>query len=311
VRSTVQATVELELARAEAKADATVAYARLWTTEKRLETARAAQKLAATLAQAAELRLSRGDVSEVDAALLVADAARLSADAQAVALEREEAVRTLALVVGGHLPDELGTTQPVPPPERVPAAAEPFDALVLVRDRAEVEAAEAAVRAEERAAFPHLGLSVTYEKEQSSIDSPVGHLHHRAQMLGARLSIPLPLWNHRRAEVARAQAEAERSRAHAAASQRTYALRRSVAVRRAQTALENERALTATNDRTDRALVTVQRALEQGQLNLGEFLLKRDALLQAKLAVLSAQLERVIAVAELERLFLPAGRSAP
>ncbi|MBI3182636.1 MAG: TolC family protein [Myxococcales bacterium] len=298
------AAARLTQARADAEAASVSAYGRLSVAERRLGIARDAEKLAVAAAEAAEKRLERGDVSEVDASLLAADAAQMQAQVQAFASEREEAREALASAMGTHLPEDLELSGPVPAPESSELAAlGEVGSLAQVRAR-QLEALghKAELDLAKRSVVPDVTVSVGYGEERASLDSPVGRLEDQDRLLGMRLTIPLPLWNRNKEEIARASAASAAAERKAEAARELAPVRLSAAAKRAQLALEAERRLSKVLPRINRSLETVQQAFERGQLSLAELLLKRDALLKARFTALSAELERVLAVAELSRL---------
>jgi cobalt-zinc-cadmium efflux system outer membrane protein len=347
-----QAASLLHLARAQAESETTAAYARLEAAGRRLELAREIQATSEQAADAAKVRLERGDVSEVDAALLAADAARLWLQVQELAAARETAREELAQALGAVVPPEVALDPPLEldaawveetlafaegtqvrrsattSEGNVPAAASTSPATASTSP-ATASTSPAASTSQEslatvRRAPPDLDLlwSVTAETQalaaaRSSLslaerkripDVSLGFGFRRAaegplldNHLAAVLQIPLPLWNWQQGAVgqARAQARWASEKLDAARVQAVVKLR--AAARKARLAIAAEERLSAVAPQALRALETLNRARAAGQLNLSEVLVKRDALVQAQLGAIDAYVERVQALAELQR----------
>lgn len=298
---------EESLAAAEADVRAWVvkAYAHLYAAEQEAVLWKAAEELARRLSAAAERRLEKGDVSEVDAAILHADALRFLARASAAEQALGAARLQLTGAVGAELPRDVLAAGSVPAPAQGPAAAPPADSLAVTRAAAQRAAAAGADRALAfRELFPDVTVHVGVEQGTALVELPglEGHRVSAEREVTLKLSMPLPLFNWRSARRSAAEAEAMRATAELEAVRALAAQAIAQGRRRVELALAVDASYAAALPRSVRALEHVERAYQSGQLNLAEYQLRRDALHQVRLEAIAAERERAVAVAELERV---------
>lgn len=292
----------LTLARAEARAEATVLYARLWAAGRKLALAQRVEAIARTAGAAAKRRFEQGDISEVEAALFAADAARISTQAQEAAAELEAARAELALLTAGSLPGaRAASALPSPEPRAIQLPSPESTAAVQEPARA-AAAAEAELSLARRERIPNPTVSLGYEREDGQLHLGELHVDESTQRLALSLSLPLPLWNRNAREIAEASARRRiaEEKARAAAASSSERLQR--AASRARLAWESERTLSEVLPSAERARDILERGFERGQLGLTDYIGKRDLLLQAELSALSAHVARVEAFAELDKL---------
>ncbi|MBI3181012.1 MAG: TolC family protein [Myxococcales bacterium] len=302
------AEARLSQVRADVRAEVTHAYARVHSLQRRLALARGVEKLAVAVAEAALRRLKEGDVSEVDAAILAADAARFRAQMRSASVEIEAARRDLGVAVGWSLPPDLVVDDIPEPPAALPAAEPAIESLAGVA----TELRAAAARREELSLvrlerLPTPSLAIGYEREASPIGPPSLGQAHVDHLIVARVEVPIPLWNRRDGEIARAAAALDSAQAKARAALLVAGAQVRAARTSASLALEVERSFAEVLPRAEKALGIVEEAFRVGQLGLAEYRVRRDALYQAQVDAIEAQLERVRAVSELQRLLVVIG----
>jgi cobalt-zinc-cadmium efflux system outer membrane protein len=299
--------------RAALRADVTVAYYDLMYQERRAALLHDIAAQADRLAEAGRRRLTAGDLPEAEVNLVLAERAAALAEAVQADADRVEAAARLDVIVGEPPSTAMATIGGFPAP--LPAAAtEELLARARARRpelaaaRADVEArgAEVALRRRERLPNPTLFLGYTNQKsvfEPESfppglVSAPVSDVD---QLLGFRLSFPIPLLRSGAGEIQEAagrRAEAEARRDGLALSvhgEVTAAHARYERLREAAAAFaEVEPKLSAT-------IEVYERAYTAGKIDLGQFLTIRDRVLRATLAALRARRDLAAAGALLER----------
>jgi outer membrane protein TolC len=304
-RSAAQAAEEaLAAAAAGVRAEVVTAYAHLHAAEQEAVLWRAAEDLARRLSAAADRRLEKGDVSEVDAAILQADALRFMARASAAEQALSAARLQLTGAVGAELPREVLAAGPVPAPAAPLLEARPVDSLPAVRAAARrAKAAEADLALAWRELVPDVTVHLGMEQGTALVELPglEGHRVSAESEIAVKLSVPLPLFNWRSARRSAAEAQVRRAAAELESARALAAQAMAQGRRRAELALALDASYAAAVPRANRALEDVERAYQAGQLNLAEYQVRRDALYQVRLEAIAAERERAVAVAELER----------
>jgi cobalt-zinc-cadmium efflux system outer membrane protein len=296
--------------------------------ERREARARLAQEalgLAKALEEAATRRFAAGDVSELERNGAALERARAEARAALEAAEVRSARAALnrmlgrpaaaplavsvmaeggerAMQPGGMEPGGRAAPSPVEPSNRPELRA--IRASVpspLVSERPDLEAAraeEVAAKAEvellQRERFPDLTVGLGYERERMTESHGATTDLHTANLLVARLSVPLPLWNRNQGELAEARARRAAREAERVAREREVEADTEAAKGTLEAARAAQAALAAALPSVERNLELVRRAYEAGELGL-------DALLLARDRAFAARAEAVDAAAELAR----------
>jgi outer membrane protein, heavy metal efflux system len=283
--------------RSEARWGATVAWIDLREAEERArvltETATDADRVMA----AAEQRFAAGSAPRIDVVRAGADRAR----ARAEAASADAAVRAASARLANflRLPDgtELRAAGTPGYPRELPAATALLAGLdahpALRRDRAEIEAAQARLRAEKRQRIPILTAGVTVSQDdptQPGTDVIFG------------LSFEVPLFNFRGGQVARARADeavartaAEVERARLVAALRDAA-ERAVGAAARMRALETEVLPAMTEARR-----MTEDAYRDGRVDLTRLIEAQRALLDSRGAAVDAEAVWARAAADVER----------
>jgi len=164
----------------------------------------------------------------------------------------------------------------------------------LQATRAEEAAAKAEVELLQRERFPDLTVGLGYERERTPESHGAVTDLHTGNLLVARLSVPLPLWNRNQGELAEARARRSAREAERVAREREVEADTEAAKGALEAAQAAHLALTAALPSVERNLELVRRAYEAGELGL-------DALLLARDRAFAARAEAVDAAAELAR----------
>ncbi|MBZ4415331.1 TolC family protein [Myxococcus sp. RHSTA-1-4] len=160
--------------------------------------------------------------------------------------------------------------------------------------RAEEAAAKAEVELLRRERFPDPTVGVGYERERRPESHGVITDLHTAQLFVARLSVPLPVWDLNRRELAEARARRAAREAERVARERELEAESGAARATFEAASAANTALEAALPSVERNLELVRRAYDAGELGL-------DALLLARDRAFAARAEAVDAAAELAR----------
>lgn len=275
-------------ARMEAAADARLALCNAIAALRDAELARSAVARAQGLREAVETQVAVGDAPEVDAQL-----ARL-AEAAAVgewlsAVHTRDQTRVLVLATTG-LPADAEL--PIDPLEAAPApsSAAPARTDVLAAQSA-VEAASEALRRENAAALPPLGVGVWVQWQGVSATA-TGEPGEPEVTVGPTLSMELPLWHRNeggradaRAELTVATAAAELARSTAEAEQRT------IDARRAEIASVVGAMPELRSSDADAAVTSIEQAYTEGQISGLDVTVWLDRIGAAERAVVAARRE--------------------
>jgi cobalt-zinc-cadmium efflux system outer membrane protein len=270
---------DAELAAAEAHADdaarlairdAGLAYVGVLAAELRVQLAADVEAVAATIAQATDRRLARGDVLELDAGLARSALGRARAAVRAAEADREAALtrRTFEL-------DRLLASAGTRPELR------------------ELEAERRAGRAQARlggsARWPELKLGVAYAREE------------RAQIVVGGLAITLPLFERGQGDRHTGRARASRAVAEKDALARSVLAQVRAAhaahQKRVEAVDEYERNVNPLLDETDRVL---RKGYEAGTITLADYLVARRELLDARAEYVDRLLDAATAAVEVD-----------
>ncbi len=265
-----------------------LAHVRAMASAHLLEVARQDRDLAAQLHRMAEQRLSAGGASRLDlntarAELGRAEAALAEAEANAE-LAAAELAEAMGLPPGRPLRAEGDLA------EGLPAAPSLQDVLRgasehrqdLQAFRAEVAAARERLRLARAEGWPDVTVGVFAAREEGT-----------DTILGANLSIPIPLFNRNQGGVAAAEADIERSEAQRRLAERAAAREAVGAAARYRTrsaAAERLRALVMGT--LEQSLKLLSRAVEAGSATLAEVTVLRRSLVEAQRRWVLAELGR-------------------
>lgn len=267
--------VRRDAARTAVGVAAAAAYLEALHADERAKVAGDARTFAARQGEAARRLLAAGEVSAADAALLEAEAAASLARALGTAREATLARMRLEALLGRTPTGEAELTGwpdlPAPPPldpTRLPA--------VIAADL-DARAALAELTSARLDLLPDLSVAAGYGRSED------------AQGVVWAASLEIPLFAPRTAPVAaaagardRAEAEADRTRLEAAVASTTTSR-----------ALEDARSVAQAYESVDLrgALTTAAAAWDAGELSLPEWLVRRDAILEALDAAIDARWE--------------------
>lgn len=263
--------------------------------------------VARAMGEAAKRKLAAGSIGALEASLTSADAASAAAAALGAQATIADAEAALCAVLGRAACAAPALEWPALVPidrEQVVGAmdASGIDARLDVRAATlERSAASERLSAAELAWLPSVKLGVGYGFQRSVLDVGLApDLIDSTHLVGALLSIPLPLWDWRRRDVLQARADVTRADALTReATQARSAL--PAALARLDAATASVEVLHGVQDEIARALVDLERAYDAGALPLDTALTARDRLLKARLDYIEAQSRRVRAHADLLR----------
>lgn len=295
---------EAELLAARASADATerlvaaevlAAAARVVEGRQALSLVREQRDAAARLAEVSRARAGKGMAAPFESEL--AEAARIQAlrEERTRALDLSEAEGLLAAAVGSDV--QLAAGAPLPSVSQPLLAISEMERNAIERQpevvaaKSEVEAALARAALLRRERIPDLTIAAGYKHEE------------QADVIGGRLSIPLPLVRRNQGEIA----EQEARTAQAAARFRQAELRARLSVRaayaswqRAQDAVKGIPDDLESRLRAD--VESLRQAYERGTLQLPLVLASLREVQAARRTVLEARTEAVLASIELARV---------
>lgn len=295
------AEAELRAARASADAverlvaaDVLAGAARVVKDRQALSLVREQREATLRLAEVSGARARKGVAAPFESEL--AEAARIQAlrEERAAALELAEAERLLAAAAGADVQLAAGASLPPVSQPRLALAEMERNALEhepeAVAARNEIAAAQARAALLRRERIPDLTIAAGYKHEE------------QADVIGGRLSIPLPLFRRNQGEIA----EQEARSAQATARSRQIELRVRLSLRaaygswqRAQDAVKDIPA--NLEDRLRADVDSLRRAYERGTLQLPLVLASLREVQSARRTVLDARAEAVLASIELAR----------
>jgi len=261
-RSAVEgAALRAEAGRAAVGAAAGAGYLDAVRARERAELAGTAEALALRVRDAAERRVSAGELSVVDAALIQADAARALDLALTLRREADTTTRRLAVLVGADTAT-VGDWPRVPDPPTV----EPDAVPAVLAAGLEARAALAGLTAERLARVPDLRVVGGWSFEG-----------HPGPIVGAGIELPLFAPGARHVE----QAGAEADLAAARADQESLEAGVALADARAELAVAERVAAAWAIPGLEGALEAATRRYEAGELALAAYVAERDLALSA------------------------------
>lgn len=289
------AEARLERQRLAVLAEATQRFAEALRASELRELAAAEVALTGELVELEERRLEAGAGTQIAVNVARAAAGRAARRLRESEAEQGEARARLAESVGLPAVGGVEVTLPVAvsPPPRVGLAALTTRALAaradLAAQRLDLEEARGRVALQRALAVPNLRVGAFAEREEG------------ADVFGAAVAIPLPLFDRNRGAIAEAEAAADRAAAELAAAE--LAVGREVA-----SALAHYESAAAAADDLDRLVVgtleesvdLLRRSLEAGKIGAGEVLLLRRELFEARREAVEAATEALSARAALE-----------
>lgn len=280
--------------------DARVAYARLLFARAQVEVSRASTADAASLLDLMTRRESLGEAREVDRIKSRVEWLRQDRELSAAYREELAAEGILRTLAGAPLPDPLRLEGELP--RHTDAMRALLDAKpenlerspALIRARAEASRASSLLSSARRGRIPDLGFSFF---RQNELDR---------EAWGGALGLSLPLWNARRGDVARAEAE---SRLRAADAERVrLSLLADLATRRRDVETLAVQVASLEGDLLPSAAESVRLArllFEEGETSLLDLLDAQRTAREARREEIRARFELMTAIAELQRLLGP------
>lgn len=296
------AEAELHTARASADAaerlvaaDVLAAAARVVQDREALSLVREQRDAAERLAEVSRARTQKGVAAPFESEL--AEAARIQAlrEERAAALDLSQAEGLLAAAVGADAQLAAGAALPSVSRPQVAIAEMEQSAIEhqpeVIAAQNEVKAGQARAALLRRERIPDVTIAAGYKHEE------------QADVIGGRLSVPLPLFRRNQGEIA----EQEARTAQAAARSRQAELRVRLSVRaaygswqRAQDAVKGISGDLETRLRAD--VESLRKAYERGTLQLPLVLASLREVQAARRTVLDARTEAVLASIELARV---------
>lgn len=308
---------EIDAFRLRLRADAREAFFRLLVRQERATAFRELVVVSADLARAARDRFRAGDIGFTEQELILLEHDRLLAEQAAAEGELERAGLELAGLLGRADATDLAAEGALAPGSPGPLLPE---LLALARKRhpglraltLEEQANEARLDLAQRETWPNPSLSVGYIRAHGSIDaddiqgdpavtSRISGITTAERLLGVRLSLPIPAWDTRSADKARARAVREQLRARRATLERAIPREVAIAYRQAQTSVAGIARYQAILPRYEASLKRLTDAYRLGAVGLEVLLAARDRLIRTRLAYLDLLVSHAEAQAALER----------
>jgi cobalt-zinc-cadmium efflux system outer membrane protein len=283
------AQVALRTAEADVGYDIAISFAELRAAEDRAELARQVVARAVELARIAETLVDVGRDPPLtrlraDALLAEAEAERLRAEAELLSARQR-----LALLIGSEDPELSAAVQDLPTPPTLAAGAQSLDERLAAAER---DAAAARVRLAQAEGVPDITASGGVRNFRESRDT--------AFIVG--VSIPLPVFNRNRGNIAAAQADGDAAEAQLAqAGLDTHLSRREAEL---MLAAANERVAALSGAGLFQANEAARLAAigyQQGKLTLIELIDAQEAQAGANLKRIEAERDRARALAVLGR----------
>ena len=279
--------------------DASDGWFALWRAERLQELSASALELNRALQKAAASRFKAGDIPELERNVVDVDTLRAEAGlaeaTAAVARSAAELGRLMGAAVTTPVVDEAAPLLAVRPLE---------DLLKLARERrpellvaqANEEAFGDEVALQERERIPNPVLGVAFERDQHlTPDIP------RESLLSARLSVELPAWDRKQAEIRSAQASRGAAKLSADAARQQI----EAEVRAAFASLEGARRAVeiyeATLPPVKRNLELLEKAFGAGEIGLADLIAAKDRAFAARRESIEARASHGRAFDELMR----------
>ncbi len=255
------------------------------------------RETARVLQEAADRRLQAGTASAADAniaAIELAAADGALADARA---DVDTARATLCSTLGRAACGPLVATWPAPPQLGVDVDVNDDDVLLARARAARTDVAAAAERARaaaldvdaaELARLPPVTVGLGYMFRRGTIDAPAlgPSIIQADHLLGASISVPLPIFSQGGGPVARARAEALAAEAERGMRARAVDVEVRSAIARRRAAVAAAEAWRDAVPRIDETLIWVTKEYEAGASSIEQYLAARDRLVRARLEAL-------------------------
>jgi cobalt-zinc-cadmium efflux system outer membrane protein len=289
---------ELSLAQSEARFFASVAWIELWTAQERARLLEVAAVDADRLLAIAQERFDAGSGPRVDVVRTRAGRARARADSASAQASVRSAALRLAPLLGPEQHSELSAQGVIDYPAELPQLRVLMERQAehpaLRRDRAQVSAADARIRAEERLRWPIVNAQLGANQFDRTLPGP-------PDFIGG-LSFELPVLNQRGGTIARARSERVVFSSTQEANLRLLRAELEAAYREAQGAVAQLQAL---HSDVVPALLEARQMTEEsyqsGRVDLIRLLDTQRALLESQIAEVSASAALGKALADLER----------
>lgn len=291
------AELDIDAVRVDARWNATRAWLDLWEAQEKAQLLQAAATEADRLATIARERFAAGSAPRVDVIRTTADSARARAEADAAARAVSGFAARLAARLGPDTPLSIRATGPIDVGP-LPAESEAISHLLvqhpaLRRDRAQIEAAAAHVRTEQRSRWPLMNTDLTVAQGDPTLpgtDVLVG------------ISFEVPVLNRRSGAIDRARANEVLAQATAEADLRRLAADLIAAYRESEGAAVRARALTdAVLPGLTEARQMTEDGYRDGRVDLLRVLEAEAAVREARLAQVEARASWQRALADVER----------
>lgn len=181
------------------------------TALERLEIARRSRAVSQELLALAQERFAAGDIPELEVNLARVEVARGEGRLAEVEREVEPARQRLLTLTGLPRGEEIRLAPPPEPRPLVLSLKELREAALAVRPdfkalEAEVRRGEAAAELARAERIPNLTAGLSYQKDGSSIDVEGREVKDKDDLVGVRLSVPIPLFDRNQAGVREARA---------------------------------------------------------------------------------------------------------
>lgn len=283
------ATLTADAALLDVRLEATTAFYEALHADRAVELAVHAAEVARHAAEVAERKRRAGDLTELDASMVLAAAGRARATVKATEAERAATLGKLARLIGLGVGDTVVLRGELRPP--APLALDDLVAAAAARPDVRALAAEQTVAARElalarTAGAPALGVFAQYGREED-----------QTIVLGG-VGLTLPIWSRGQGERAEARAKAARAAAaheatrHAATREVADAFAAYVLARDAVDLFESE--VLPPLDRGEQLLA---RSLETGVVTVPDYLVARQQSLELRREHLDRQLALATAYA--------------
>jgi outer membrane protein, heavy metal efflux system len=297
--------LDIEVARLDARWNVTRAWLDLWEAQERARLLLVADDDAAHLAAIASARYAAGSAPRVDQVRTGADRARAHAEAEAARTAVPGAAARVALWLARHGDADDGARADIPwraagdptlgPPPDEAAALSQLAARhpALERDRAQIAAARAHVRAEQRARWPLVSALVSVAQGDPTLTGTD---------FSAGLSFEAPVLSLRSGAIARARATESLAEASTNVETRQLGALLDDAYHQVEGAALKARALSGeVLPALDEALRMTEEAYRDGRVDLLRVLEAQRAVLEARLARVAASAAWQRAIADVER----------
>jgi cobalt-zinc-cadmium efflux system outer membrane protein len=291
------AMLDTEALRLDARWNATRAWLDLWEAQERANLLETAANEAGRLAAIAQERFAAGSTPRLDVVRTGADRARSRAESRAARSTVAAASARLSVALGEG-EDELLLADGLPEVGRLPVERGALDVELarhptLARDRAQSAAAEAHVRAEQRARWPIVSPQIAVNAADPTTPG--------TDVIGG-VSFEAPVLSQRGGAIARARAERELAEATTDVDARRLKAELAGAYEQARGAAARAEALgKEVLPALEQARVMTEEGYRDGRVDLLRVLETQRAFLEGRVAYVEAQASSQRALADVER----------